>query len=62
MPGRDCVSRKQQNVNAYHSRLNIWMVRFHGVATKYLVNYLGWRCMLSDTQNIFSQRVVCMRR
>ena len=22
------------------------MVRFHGVATKYLVNYLGWRRML----------------
>jgi len=35
-----------QNVNAYHSRLKSWMVRFHGVATKYLVNYLGWRRML----------------
>ncbi|MGH8434538.1 MAG: IS1595 family transposase [Pseudomonas sp.] len=35
-----------QNVNAYHSRLKRWMVRFHGVATKYLVNYLGWRRML----------------
>lgn len=35
-----------QNVNAYHSRLKRWMGRFHGVATKYLVNYLGWRRML----------------
>lgn len=35
-----------QNVNAYHSRLKGWMVRFHGVATKYLANYLGWRRML----------------
>jgi transposase-like protein len=35
-----------QNVNAYHSRLKCWMARFHGVATKYLVNYLGWRRML----------------
>jgi transposase-like protein len=35
-----------QNVNAYHSRLKAWMARFHGVATKYLVNYLGWRRML----------------
>jgi transposase-like protein len=35
-----------QNVNAYHSRLKGWMLRFHGVATKYLVNYLGWRRML----------------
>lgn len=32
-----------QNVNAYDSRLKTWMVRFHGVATKYLENYLGWR-------------------
>lgn len=32
-----------QNVNAYDSRLKGWMERFHGVATKYLKNYLGWR-------------------
>ena len=31
-----------QNVNAYGSRLKNWMVRFKGVATKYLANYLGW--------------------
>jgi transposase-like protein len=31
-----------QNVNAYHSRLHLWMGIFHGVATKYLANYLGW--------------------
>ena len=35
-----------QNVNAYDSRLKQWMRRFHGVATKYLENYLGWRRML----------------
>lgn len=35
-----------QNVNAYHSRLKEWMRRFHGVATRYLENYLGWRRML----------------
>jgi len=35
-----------QNVNAYHSRLKAWMGRFHGVATKYLENYLGWRRIL----------------
>ena len=29
-----------QNVNAYDSRLKNWMGRFHGVATKYLENYL----------------------
>ncbi len=35
-----------QNVNAFDSRLKEWMNRFHGVATKYLGNYLGWRRML----------------
>ena len=35
-----------QNVNAYDSRLKNWMIRFHGVATKYLKNYLGWRSLL----------------
>lgn len=32
-----------QNVNAYHGRLHQWIARFHGVATHYLPNYLGWR-------------------
>lgn len=31
------------NVNAYHGRLKEWMRRFHGVATKNLPHYLGWR-------------------
>jgi transposase-like protein len=30
-------------VNAYHGRFKEWMRRFHGVATKNLPNYLGWR-------------------
>ncbi len=32
-----------QNVNAYHQRLRTWLSRFHGVASRYLRNYLGWR-------------------
>ena len=32
-----------QTVNAYHSRLKNWMVRFHGVATERLPCYLAWR-------------------
>jgi len=32
-----------QNVNSYHSRFKQWLARFHGVATHYLPNYLGWR-------------------
>ena len=35
-----------QHANAYHSRLKEWMRRFHGVATKYLDHYLGWRRMI----------------
>ncbi len=35
-----------QNVNAYDSRLKGWMKRFHGVSTKYLKHYLGWRRLL----------------
>ena len=31
------------NVNDYYGRLKEWMARFHGVATKNLPNYLGWR-------------------
>lgn len=31
------------NVNAYHGRLKEWLRPFHGVATKYLDRYLGWR-------------------
>jgi transposase-like protein len=35
-----------QNVNAYHSRFKEWLQHFHGVATHYLANYLGWRRIL----------------
>lgn len=42
-----------QNVNAYHSRFRLWLDRFHGVATHYLSNYLGWRWAL-DAQRINS--------
>jgi transposase-like protein len=31
------------NVNGYHGRLKEWLRPFHGVATKYLDHYLGWR-------------------
>lgn len=31
-----------QHVNSFHSRLKQWMVRFQGVATKYIDNYMFW--------------------
>ena len=42
-----------QNVNAYHSRLREWLRAFHGVATRYLSSYLGWRWIL-DARRILS--------
>jgi hypothetical protein len=33
------------------SRLRTWMVRFHGVGTAYLANYLGWMRMMEDKGN-----------
>lgn len=49
-----------QNVNAYDSRLKQWMQRFHGVATKYLQNYLGWRRMIERyRQNISPAACLC---
>ena len=35
-----------QNVNAYTGRFKEWMAPFHGVASKYLPSYLGWRRMI----------------
>ena len=35
-----------QNVNGYHRRFRQWLARFHGVASRYLPNYLGWRWAL----------------
>lgn len=47
------------NVNAYHGRLKEWLRRFHGVATKNLPNYLGWRRTLEALgQQITPQAVI----
>jgi transposase-like protein len=37
-----------QNVNAWHSRLKRWLIRFHGVASRYLSNYTGWQRVLDS--------------
>lgn len=39
-----------QNLNAYISRLKVWLRRFNCVATKCLENYLGWRRII-ETKN-----------
>ena len=47
-----------QNVNAYDSRLKEWIHRFHGIATHYLANYLGWRRMIDRAHGSLSPRAV----
>ena len=47
-----------QNVNAYHSHLKGWISGvFHGVATKYLSHYLGWRRALTGMENLTIDRL-----
>ncbi len=46
---------------AYHHRLKEWMVRFHGVATHYLKNYLDWRRMLERYGRSANITACCMR-
>jgi len=47
-----------QHVNNFHNRLKAWMVRFQGVATKYLDNYLYWFRWLDLGKNLsFENRV-----
>lgn len=40
-----------QNVNNLHSMLKKWMVRFDGVATKYLQNYMNWYRLTRKLKN-----------
>ena len=35
-----------QNVTSFHSRFKTWLLRFNGVASKFLDNYLVWFCFL----------------
>jgi len=39
-----------QNVNGWHARFKGWLVRFRGVASKYLAHYSGWQRILDDGQ------------
>lgn len=40
-----------QTVNSYHSRLKAFMVRFKGVATKYLDNYLAYHNLIVERKS-----------
>ncbi|SFD68881.1 hypothetical protein SAMN05216204_13330, partial [Massilia yuzhufengensis] len=47
-----------QNVNSYHRRLRDWVARFHGVASRYLPNYLGWRRALDGRRVTSAERLL----
>ena len=48
-----------QHVNAYHSNLKKWIFGiFHGVATKYMAHYLGWRRALTESEPLNIGRMI----
>src|SRR4030042_6255930 len=49
-----------QNGDAYHSRLKNWMRRFHGVATRHLSIYLGWRRLIEREVRILSPQTLIL--
>ena len=49
-----------QNVNSYHRRLRDWLARFHGVASRYLPNYLGWRRALDGGRVTTAEQMLCL--
>jgi hypothetical protein len=51
----------------WQGRVSSWLYRFHGVATRYLPDYLGWRCILDahriDTpESMFKAAIGCFPR
>ena len=45
-----------QHINSYHSILKTWIVRFHGVATKYLDNYLVWHNFVNWAKDPYEKK------
>ena len=56
--GRVCGAVHVQNVNAYYGRLRGWLARFHGVASRYLPNYPGWRWALDGERIAAPERLL----
>ena len=46
-----------QHVNNYHKRWKDWMIRFQGVATKYLNHYLEWFRYLERFKSMGTKRM-----
>ena len=48
-----------QNVNSWHSRFKSWLVRFRGVASRYLINYSGWQRILDARRLTTPAHLLC---
>ena len=48
-----------QNVNSWHSRFKSWLVRFRGVASRYLIHYSGWQRVLDDRRLTKPAHLLC---
>lgn len=57
-----------QHANSAHMRLKNWMIRFHGVSTKYLDSYMRWFGLMEETKALddreakFANASVAQRR
>jgi len=49
-----------QNVNAWHSRFKSWLVRFRGIASRYLINYSGWQRVLDARRLTTPAHLLCV--
>ena len=47
-----------QNINANHHRFKSWLDHFHGVATKYLPNYLGCCKVMVQSLNLTPEQLL----
>ena len=48
-----------QNVNSWHSRFKSWLIRFRGVASRYLIHYSGWQRVLDDRRLTTPAHLLC---
>ena len=49
------------NINEYYKNYHLWKKRFHGVATKYLRNYLSWFRTLDEFNYSIKPKFVLLR-
>ena len=50
-----------QHINNYHGRLKEFIRKFHGVATKYLNNYLVWHNLVNYAKGEFEEKEISFR-